>query len=289
MEILAMLLIVVFLTLESVCAKEYDKKTNEGALLFSAITVFFAAVVFVISFFVSGNNGFAFSWETLGYAVLFAFTYGSATVGTIYAIKYGPLSLTTLFISFSLLIPTLYGVVVLGETADTMLFVGLALLAVSLVLVNIEDKSSKSNVKITFKWVLFVIMGFVGNGICTITQKMQQVNQQGQYKNEFMIVALFMVFASLVILSFVLEKNQAKCLKIGITSGGIRGLANGVVNLLVISLALTVDASVLFPVISGGGIALTTLVAMTLYREKLSTKQLLGMIFGIASVIVLNI
>ena len=45
----------------------------------------------------------------------------------------------------------------------------------------------------------------------------------------------------------------------------------------------------MLPVISGGGIALTSIVALTIYREKLSTKQILGLVFGIASVVFLNI
>ena len=85
------------------------------------------------------------------------------------------------------------------------------------------------------------------------------------------------------------EKNLKECLRHGIIPGGVRGIANGIVNLLVISLALKMNASLMFPVISGGGLALTAILAMTFYKEKLSIQQTLAMIFGIALVVFLNI
>lgn len=285
MEYISLLLIVIFVSLQNICAKEYSKKTSEGALMFAAITVFFATIVFVISFIAEGGR-FEFTGKTLNYAILFAISYGGATVGSIYAIKYGPLSLTSLLTSSSLIVPTFYGIAVLGEETGAFLYIGLILLLAALVLVNLEGKNDK---KITLKWVLFIIMAFIGNGVCSIVQKMQQVNQAGMYKNEFMIVSLLIVCVATLILSLIFEKNPLKNFKKGIVTGGARGVANGIVNLLVISLALTLPASLMFPVISGGGIALTSIIALTAYREKLSANQILGLILGIASVIFLNI
>jgi len=290
MYYLFLLLIVFFISLQNVCAKEYNKKG--GALMFSAITVFFAVVVFVFSFFASSDGGFHLTSETLYYAVLFAVSYGSATIGTIFAIRYGSLSLTSLLSSFSLLIPTFYGILVLKESAGAFLYLGLVFLLTSLVLVNLNGRESRQKnpaSKSTLKWVFFVLLAFIGNGTCTVVQKMQQINQAGMYKNEFMIVALSIVCAVTLVMSLILEKDFLKSLKSGIIYGGVRGLANGIVNLLVISLALTMPASVMFPVISGGGIALTSFISMTFYREKLSAKQIAGLVLGILSVVFLNI
>ncbi len=289
MDIIFLALIIIFQTFQGCMAKEYNKRSTQCTMMFSAITVFFAMVVFVLSFLFTKDGGFKFSKATLWYSILFAITYGSATVGSIYAVKTGSLSLTSLFTSFSLLIPTFYGIIVLDEDTNTFFYIGLVLLCVSLFLVNYNGKESKGNQKITLKWLIYVIISFVGNGICTITQKMQQVNQNGMYKNEFMIVALLIVFAGVMILSLITEKNHKKSFKPALVTGGARGLGNGIVNLLVISLAITMPASVLFPVVSGGGIALTAILAMTLYKERLSIQQILAMIFGIASVVFLNI
>lgn len=289
MDIIFLALIVIFSTFQGCMAKEYSKRTQGGTMMFAGITVFFAMIVFVISFLVTNGLDFNFSVNTLWYAILFAFTYGGATVGSIYAVKTGSLSLTSLLTSFSLLIPTFYGIFVLNEETSAYLYIGLVLLCASLILVNFNGKEDSGNQKITFKWLIYVFISFVGNGICTITQKMQQINQNGMYKNEFMIVALLIVFVGVMIISLITEKNHKSCFKPALITGGARGLGNGIVNLLVISLAITMPASVLFPVVSGGGIALTAILAMTLYKERLSLQQILAMIFGIASVVFLNI
>jgi len=289
MDIIFLALIVIFQTFQGCMAKEYNKRSNECTMMFAGITVFFAMIVFVISFLVTNGLDFNFSVDTLWYAILFALTYGGATVGSIYAVKTGSLSLTSLLTSFSLLIPTFYGIFVLDEETSAYLYIGLVLLCASLILVNFNGKEDSGNQKITFKWLIYVIISFLGNGICTITQKMQQINQNGMYKNEFMIVALLIVFVGVMIISLITEKNHKSCFKPALITGGARGLGNGIVNLLVISLAITMPASVLFPVVSGGGIALTAILAMTLYKERLSLQQILAMIFGIASVVFLNI
>ncbi len=67
------------------------------------------------------------------------------------------------------------------------------------------------------------------------------------------------------------------------------GLANAIVNMLVMVLSGTMPASLLFPLISGGGILITHLVARFYYKEKLSKIQTLGFVIGLASVILLNI
>ena len=48
-------------------------------------------------------------------------------------------------------------------------------------------------------------------------------------------------------------------------------------------------ASVVFPLISGGSIVLTYVVSRVFYNEKLSRRQMVGFIFGILSIVLLNL
>ena len=47
------------------------------------------------------------------------------------------------------------------------------------------------------------------------------------------------------------------------------------------------DSAVFFPIVNGGGLVLTTLAAVLLFKEKLSTKQWIGVVLEIASVVFL--
>ena len=90
--------------------------------------------------------------------------------------------------------------------------------------------------------------------------------------------------------SITTEKKQIlPNLKAGVWLYIICGLANGGANFLVIFLSSRMAASVMFPVISAGGIVLTFLISLFFYKEKLSKWQILGSALGLVSVIFLNL
>ncbi len=69
----------------------------------------------------------------------------------------------------------------------------------------------------------------------------------------------------------------------------ICGVFNGLTNFLVLVLNGKLPASVMFPVISGGGIVFTFLYAMIVYREKFKPIQIVGFVLGVASIVLLNL
>ena len=282
-NILLLLTIVVFVSVQQVTKKAYNLKVSGGAMSYSAASCVAALVVFLI---ISGGK-LTFSTEFLPYSLLFALSYSVTVVTGMLAILVGPLSLTCLVTSFSLIVPTLYGIFVLQEPVSTNLFIGLGLLAAALVLINLEEKGEK---KITLKWAIYVILAFVGNGMCSTVQKVQQIQLAGQYKSEFMIVALVISAVAMGIFALCTEKRQIlPNLKTGFWLYVICGLANGGANFLVIFLSSRMAASVMFPVISAGGIVLTFLISLFFYKEKLSKWQILGSALGLVSVIFLNL
>ena len=162
------------------------------------------------------------------------------------------------------------------------------LLFVSLVLIHVEKKAAEK--KITLKWVLYAAVAFVGNGMCSTIQKMQQLSCNGLYKNEFMVIALAVSFVVLTIAALIPErKNLFVYMKKGFVWYISCGIANGVVNYLTLVLALRMPASIMFPVISAGGIITTALVSIFVYKEKLSLQQYIGLGLGTLAIVVLNI
>ena len=278
-------LIVIFVSVQQVAKKAYSNRYSGGALTFSAASCVAALVVFLVT---SGGT-LEFTWEFVGYSVAFAVSYCFALVFGLLAIKVGPLSLTSLLTSFSLLIPTFYGILALNEQTSMFLYLGIALLLAALVLINFEKKGEQK--KITLRWVVYILLGFVGNGMCSTVQKIQQIQQNGLYKSEFMIVALGLSILAVSILAVITERGQiVPAIKKGAACFVPCGLANGIVNFLVIYLSAPgrMAASVMFPVISGGGIVLTFLISLLVYKEKLSAWQLIGSALGLVSVILLN-
>ena len=104
-----------------------------------------------------------------------------------------------------------------------------------------------------------------------------------------MIYALIPVTLVLFILGFMQPGNKIAMLKPCLKYGVVKGLANGFMNNLVMVTSAMLPNAVLFPSISAGGLVLTFICAVTLYKEKLSRMQYIGYGLGIIAVVLLNV
>ena len=282
MNALLLISIILGVSLQNVVKKPFSQKASgKGVYFFCLMTSFSAMIFFVVT-----SGGFEWNTGLIFHAMLFALAY---TVGSIFgleAVACGPLSITSLIISYSLMIPTVYGLVFLKDPVGVGLFPGLALLAISLFLLNQKN----INMPVTAKWIVFVVLAFIGNGMCTVVQKMQQIKFDGAFKNEFMILSLAIGSVALCLFVFKKERKDLRSVaKIGWFPALACGLANGMVNLFVMILSNRMPVSLMFPMISAGGIIITYLVSRFFYKEKLTKTQFAGFIIGIVSAVFLNI
>ncbi len=289
MNAFLLILVVLGITTQNVTKKIYSEKSKGGAYTFSALSALVALIFFLFS---SGGN-LRFTWAFLPHAIGFAATYSLSIIFSFLAIKEGPLSLTSLVTSYSLLIPTIYGLIAWGEKFSFLFAIGLVLLIVSIFLIRLEpkaDKDEKEKKRLTPKWILYVLLAFIGGGGCSAVQKGQQLAFRGAYKNEFMIVALSITFVATIVCALCFEKKDTLMhAKRGLFLYVLCGAANGAVNLMVLILSLRMPASVMFPIISAGGILASAILSMTVYKEKLSILQKIGLLLGILSIVILNL
>lgn len=267
---------------QNVTKKMYAEKVGGGGVfLFSALTALFSMLFFVIT-----ASGLHWDLAVAPYALAFAASYALSNICGVLAIAEGPLSLSSLMISYSLMIPTLYGIVFLNEPVSVAFLVGAGLLAVSLFLVNRKTETCR----IRLRWLILVFLSFVGNGLCSTFQKMQQLAFDGAYKNEFMILSLATVSTVLAAAALIGARGNFKTeLYHARFLAPASGVMNGAVNLLVMILSGMMSVSVMFPLISAGGIVVTYLVSKFLYKEKLTKMQMVGFVIGLASIVFLSL
>ena len=215
---LLLFLIVFSLSAQNVLKKAFGLRVENVVFSFSAITVFFA----LLFFFVTSGGNLHFSFDLFLYSFAFAAAYCTTVIFSLKALLCGSMALTSLICQYSLLIPTFYGIVFLSESAGVFLYVGLALLMLSLLLTNLTGKKEK---KPSLRWVIFILIAFFTNGLCSTFQKMQQIAFDGRYKSEFMIMALAMALVFLIAASFMKEKEKIKLvLKKGAIFGAFCGI-----------------------------------------------------------------
>lgn len=281
MEYVLLVIVTLAISMQSVFQKQYHVKAKTPApFLFLALSSLTALLFFVFT------SGFHFHWDAamLPYSIGFGLAYLSSLLGTFYAVQCGSLAITMLVISYSLVIPTLYGILFLHDSIGPLVYIGILLLLVSLFLINVK----KGEAAFSLKWFLFVLLGFVSNGMCSTVQKMQQVRFDGDGKSEFMILALVVATICLTVLACRKGFSLAS-LKECAPYSLLNGISNGIVNLLIMILTGLIASAVLFPTISAGGIVISFLFAILVYKERLSKNQLIGYGMGIAAVILLNL
>jgi drug/metabolite transporter (DMT)-like permease len=246
------------------------------------------------------NRDFDVTVPLILYSFAFSVAYAAATVCMILAIRYGSLAKTSLVISYSLLIPTLYGIIVLGDPLGIFKIIGFVLLVVSLFLTNYTPKFAETSVandtqkkkSSLLLWLIFLVISFVGNGMCSTIQKMEQVAlEENAQANLFMVIALAINTVFMFIMALITEKPKEVAVVCKKTwwIAAICGIFNGLTNFLVLVLNGKLPASVLFPVISAGGIVFIFLYSMIVYRERFKPMQIVGFALGVGSIVLLNL
>ena len=256
-----------------------DKRGGRGVFFYACFTTAFALL-----FFAAGGIG-KIPAALLPYGLAFGLSFAAANVCAVWAVGCGPLSLTSLMVSYSLMLPTLYGLIFLKDPIGKGFIGGMILLVLSLWLVGKKEEQ----VKISFRWVILAFLAFLGNGGCSVFQKMQQVAFDGAYKNELMVLALGIALPILLAAALIRERGEWKeNFKAGALPAALAGLANGGVNLLVMILSGRMAVSLMFPLISAGGLIVVFFVSRFIFKEKLTKRQQLGFFLGLVATVLLN-
>ncbi|MBQ4630181.1 MAG: EamA family transporter [Clostridia bacterium] len=281
-QTLFIIFVILAITVQNVIKKAYGDKTQGfGTYIFTGIVCIVAAVFFAVT----KKGGLHFSMEILPYSAGFALGFAAIMVFSILAIRCGSLAITSLIISYSLMVPTVFGIIYFKEPTSWPLYVGVALLLISLALINREE----GKVKVNVKWIIYAVLSFFGNGFCYVVMQLQEKSAYASQSNEFMIIALLMAATLMIVMALIYERKHAiMCLKKAYFPV-ICGAANGLANFLTILLLGMMPASVMNPLTAAGGIVATAAVSILLYHEKLSKYQIAGVILGTASVVFLNL
>ena len=130
-------LILLSSSMQSSATKLYNK-CSDSSTVFNAIASASALVLFALT----AALGFTFHFPTLLYGVL----YGASLCLSMYtgylALCLGPMALTSMLVSFSVVIPLIFGVTVLNEKIGIFKGIALLLLVFAIVLTN-EGKLKK--------------------------------------------------------------------------------------------------------------------------------------------------
>ena len=235
----------------------------------------------------------AVDWRVLPYAGLYGVCYALFWVGLTCALQCGSAALSGFIKQIAFVFVAIWGFLFWGSEPTATVIAGMLLIAVALFLclVPIGKNTQKGAIKISGKWLLYAAFILSGNAGCSIIQKTQQMNFQGQYGSFLMVAATF--FA--VIFCLVMCWNDDKKGWLQVIKGNwyfpvSAGTCSAICNLFLIVLASTsLSPSVIYPALAIGGLALTTLVSVAICKERLRTLQWFGLVVGAVALVLLNL
>ena len=288
MQVLIYLLIILSSATQSIFGRFFSKKSSQSTA-FNALKSCSALVLFsTIAIF-----NFTFHLPTVFFGVLYGVSLCVSMYAGYQAICRGPMALSSMLVSFSVIIPLVWGVTVGNETLKTIQYFAIVFLFCAFVVTNLDKivvkKSNKTDGTNYGVWLLFVALTFISNGVCSILQKQHQTFYPAMYSKEFMVFAmLFCLIVFSIICLIKVPFKEFKLIK-GKWFGVISGIANGVANFLTLWLAGQENASVLFPMISAGTILASLLCGKFIFKERLKINHYFALVLGISSVVLLKL
>ena len=274
---------------ETMIVKKYGQKHRIGGMFFNAVICLFSMIFFIIT----EDGGFYFPKELWAYGLISCLMFAGGFYFMYAALKVGSFALTKLLSSFSSVITIAYGIVVLKEVANFLTYISLALVFTSVFLVNFSNTKSddgKNQKPFSLKWLLYVFIILVTNGLIGVLQKMQQLRFDNACSNEFMIISLGGAFLFLTALGLVLERERlGYIVKHGSLYGLGAGVLNGASNFAGILLLLYMPISMSTPLNTGLSILLSFVISILIYKEKFDKMQIAGVAVGLVALVLLNV
>lgn len=231
-------------------------------------------------------------WKVLPYSILFGVFFTVCQIGFISAMKTGSVTITSLINQLSLIATTVWGFFFWGEKITLCVGIGLLLVVIALYLCICTGTERNSEGNRCFgKWLIFSAMVFIGNAGCSIVQRTEQMHFNGQYGEMLMFFASGI--ACVFYTSVFLKSDKTDFRTIIRSSVGfpiLGGVCNVLLNLFVVMLATSaLSPSLIYPVLSIGAIAATSVFSALVFKEKLLSRQWIGIAVGACAVVLLSL
>jgi drug/metabolite transporter (DMT)-like permease len=234
---------------------------------------------------VQTTSSLSWLWFSLGIGLLFIVVFvGMAQTTRLYGI-----SVAVVAAKMGVVFPVLFGIVFLRELVSSWVYVGIILSLISVFLTSVKKQSTFGKRAIH----LLPFLVFIGSGCIDITLKYIETILPPEVNDN---VPVLFIFATAGILGFILHLFNNKG-KLQFTKRNVvAGLALGVPNYFSIYFIFrtlhlknwSLTTAQIFPINNIGIVVLSTILSVLLFREKLSTKNMVGIGMAVAAIIIIG-
>ena len=242
--------------------------------------------------FMNGDTKFMLpDAKVLAITAMSGITTSCFVVSWLLSVRKGAYMMIDVFLMLGVLVTILLGRIFFNENIESNQFVGMAVLLLSVIIMCSYNNSIKEKISITS--FLLLIMCGLSNGLTDFSQKLFVKQAEGLPISVFNFYTY--VFSALTLVLFYIfskEKHENKDDRnIKKISGYILVMA---ICLFVNSYFKTVaakylDSAILYPLNQGMALILSSIMAATLFKEKLTVKAIVGLILAFSGLLIINL
>lgn len=291
------ILAILSFALQNTCCKEYGNRYPntvhaQAVMIFVSLSVVAAIMAALGGAQPLTPRGYLLA---LAFGVAFVVTLASMTI----AMNCGHMGITLLIQNSSLLIPTVFGVLVWHEVLTPLKILGIALILALLGLSAGDGEAVAGNVKNwnRKRWLLITMTAFLGDGALSILQGLMSRECATISSVNFTFwTSVFSVAVCAVLLVYYRMRGQRLPKAVGwrepaIFSGLCAGIGAGTAggNCFSILAPTQLPGVVFFPLRQGGLVLVMWFVGVLLYREKVNRRGLIMLAVGLLGLVLLNL
>lgn len=290
MNYLAIFVTILLLATQTICFKMFNRTYMKNLASYFIFNFLYFSLVVLIFIIIGGIPTYL---DT--YTLVFGISFGMLFVFTIFsymkAMETGPLSYSSLFFSFGLIVPVIFGTFIWHERISIIQVFSLVLLLATFYLCAGASENTKSGLNL--RWIMFCFIAFVGNGVLMTLAKEHQILLPGKQVGEFLIVSFgtaALLSLILFLCSYLRKQSISHLLRMPFAFVVLgAGVTTAFGNQLALYLNSHVPSILQFPTVNGGIVIFSTVASSLIFGERLTRKGKLGLGLGIAALVLLCI
>ncbi len=264
---------------------------SQSYFLYGTYSYTLAGLIAFVMLLFDGMSGF--SLPAVGISALGAVSLAVSLFCSIEALKSGVMVLAAMAGSAGLLLPCIAGIFMFNEPMKPMQFIGIALLIFSgWLLIGYSKEQTGS---FTPRTLLLLIGSMLSNGSVMLAQKMFSKYLPDTSVSIFSFLTFGLIGIGMfigLVPSLLSQSGRAKIAAVPkpvFLYGTISSIILLAINQLATLAGRNVPSAIMFPINDGGATIITAITAAIFFKEKLTVRSVCGLIFGIGSLIVINL
>ena len=236
------------------------------------------------------TDSFKVSWQSALMAVGFGIITMSFNLFFMKALQTGPMAQTIMLCCSSTIMPSLSGTIFWHEVITPAKFIGMLLM---LLMIPFSVQTGNKEKKINGRWLLYCVIALLSSGFVGVIQKIHQTSAFKDELNTFLLIA-FLISTILPLTMFVVARRQGHSSTVTLSPkkgvfwmAVMAGVGIALPNKINLYLSGAMDSVVFFPLVNGGGILLSLIAAVVIFRERPTVRHCIGMVLGFSAILLL--